>query len=146
MCKEKKTNNEIPLRPHHGMCLAYFEGKGYSEGFTAHMQRMLNLLTEGDESGVSSTVRIRLVTHTDAICAACPNNENGICQSADKVFRFDQGVLECCGFKDGQSMTFGAFVQKIQAQILSPGVRQTICQNCQWEEICAGKKSRWEET
>ena len=27
----------IPLRPHHGMCLAYFKGEGYSGGFTAHM-------------------------------------------------------------------------------------------------------------
>ena len=25
----------IPLRPHHGMCLAYFKGEGYSNGFTA---------------------------------------------------------------------------------------------------------------
>ena len=24
----------IPLRPHHGMCLAYFKGEGYSNGFT----------------------------------------------------------------------------------------------------------------
>ena len=28
----------IPLRPHHGMCLAYFKGEGYSNGFSAHMQ------------------------------------------------------------------------------------------------------------
>ena len=27
----------ICLRPHHGMCLAYFEGKGYSDGFTVNM-------------------------------------------------------------------------------------------------------------
>ena len=25
------------IRPHHGMCLYFFEGKGYSEGFTKHM-------------------------------------------------------------------------------------------------------------
>lgn len=28
----------IPLRPHHGMCLAYFKGEGYSNGFTAHIR------------------------------------------------------------------------------------------------------------
>ena len=36
---EKKR---IPVRPHHGMCLAYFIGKGYSEGFSAHMEKMLH--------------------------------------------------------------------------------------------------------
>ena len=34
----------IRLRPHHGMCLAYFEGKGYSDDFTENMQHMLELL------------------------------------------------------------------------------------------------------
>ena len=38
---EKKR---IPVRPHHGMCLAYFIGKGYSEGFSAHMEKMLHIL------------------------------------------------------------------------------------------------------
>lgn len=33
----------IPLRPHHGMCLAYFKGEGYSDGFSAHMQEMLDI-------------------------------------------------------------------------------------------------------
>ena len=35
--------NSIPLRPHHGMCLAYFKGEGYSDGFSAHMQEMLDI-------------------------------------------------------------------------------------------------------
>ena len=39
----------IRLRPHHGMCLAYFEGKGYSDGFTGNMQHMLELLEKGAE-------------------------------------------------------------------------------------------------
>ena len=37
----------IPLRPHHGMCLAYFKGEGYSNGFTAHMAEMLKIFLEG---------------------------------------------------------------------------------------------------
>ena len=36
----------IPLRPHHGMCLAYFKGEGYSNGFTAHMAEMLKIFLE----------------------------------------------------------------------------------------------------
>ncbi len=37
----------ICLRPHHGMCLAYFEGKGYSDGFTVNMQKMLEFFEKG---------------------------------------------------------------------------------------------------
>ncbi len=27
----------VRLRAHHGMCLAFFEGKGYSRGFTSNV-------------------------------------------------------------------------------------------------------------
>lgn len=37
----------IPLRPHHGMCLAYFKGEGYSNRFSAHMQEMLDIFQKG---------------------------------------------------------------------------------------------------
>ena len=94
---EKKR---IPVRPHHGMCLAYFIGKGYSEGFSAHMEKMLHVLEQD--------VPIRLVVSLDEICSACPNHqfltdeENSgetkeICEAQEKVFRYDHGVLEACG-------------------------------------------------
>ena len=32
------------------MCLAFFIGNGYSNGFTAHMQEMLELFTKGADA------------------------------------------------------------------------------------------------
>ncbi|MCC8104625.1 MAG: DUF1284 domain-containing protein [Clostridiales bacterium] len=135
-----QKKNPIPLRPHHGMCLAYFEGKGYSEGFTAHMQKMLERLTGMDTSGVP----VRLVTHTDEICSACPNNEEGICRDEEKVRKFDCGVLDSCGLTEEQILEFDEFTSLVQAHILSAGRRVEICGGCQWESICANRKSRWE--
>ena len=37
----KEKQNSICLRPHHGMCLAYFEGRGYSREFAEHMGKIL---------------------------------------------------------------------------------------------------------
>ena len=91
---EKKR---IPVRPHHGMCLAYFIGKGYSEGFSAHMEKMLHILEQD--------VSIRLVVSLDEICSACPNRqvtveasgaEKEICEAQEKVYRYDHGVLDAC--------------------------------------------------
>lgn len=39
MCQCSSKEKPVALRPHHGMCLAYFVGKGYSDGFTIHMER-----------------------------------------------------------------------------------------------------------
>lgn len=71
-------NVEIKLRAHHGMCLAFFEGKGYSAGFTAHMAWILEYLEQENPT-------VTVVAEADCICGGCPNLANGICESADLV-------------------------------------------------------------
>ena len=125
----------IPLRPHHGMCLAYFKGEGYSNGFTAHMAEMLKIFLEGK--------KIRLHVDTDEICSACPNNRGGHCEAGDKVAEYDNAVLERCGLKAGQTLYFSEFTKKVQEKILAMDKRKEICGNCQWNSICEEQKSRW---
>ena len=85
----KKERQTYPIRPHHGMCLAFFIGNGYSNEFTAHMQEMLDLFTKGAD--------VCLTVKTDEICSACPNNCEGVCEAAEKVKRYDNEVLVECG-------------------------------------------------
>ena len=59
----KEKQNSICLRPHHGMCLAYFEGRGYSRGFSVHMGKILELLEKD--------AYVKLTVGGDEICSAC---------------------------------------------------------------------------
>lgn len=131
------NTSPIPIRPHHGMCLAYFEGKGYSDNFSSHMQEMLELFLE--------SVPVRLVIDMDNICSACPNNLTGICTSQEHVIKYDQKVLSLCHLSEGQVLDFMDFARLVQENILSPGKRKQICGGCQWESICSSKNSRWEQ-
>ena len=115
----------IPLRPHHGMCLAYFKGEGYSDGFSAHMQEMLDIFQKG--------AKIQL--HAD----------KGCCSSFSLVEAYDNAVLELCGLENGQIMEFDDFTDVVQKKILASGKRKEICGNCQWNSICESQKSRWEK-
>lgn len=126
----------VPLRPHHGMCLAYFVGSGYSEGFTRHMQEMLELL-EAD-------MQVILTVAVDEICSACPNNVSGVCKDSVKVECYDRAVLEQCGLTEGQELDFHEFVRVVQEHVIASGRRTEICGDCQWDGICGDKKSRWE--
>lgn len=119
------------IRPHHGMCLYFFEGKGYSDGFTAHMAEVKGWLLE--EQGPAS---LQLVGETDEICSACPHNKSGRCESAEKVGRYDNGVLQYTGLREGQKMTFSEFERIVEEKILTPGHGKAICGDCQWREIC----------
>ena len=125
----------ICLRPHHGMCLAFFKGHGYSSGFSRHMQEMLEIF-ETDPA-------IILQVDTDEICSSCPNNQNGICSSSGLVAAYDEAVLETCGMEEDAEMPFLKFAEKVEREIISPGKRREICGNCQWNDICSTQASRW---
>ncbi len=129
------SDNALTLRPHHGMCMAYFVGRGYSEAFSAHMAALLESLTPETPVG--------LTAGTDAVCAACPHNREGVCETADKVSGYDRAVLALCGLEEGQVLPFGSFTALVQARILAPGRRAALCGDCQWNAVCAAQTSRW---
>lgn len=119
---------DYKLRPHHGMCINFFVGKGYSDDFTAHMTSMIRSL--------SANPIICLSTETDAICTKCPNNTKGSCTTDEKVMQYDRKVLEHCGLANGVCMHYSDFSQLIHKQILQRGLREEICGDCQWNALC----------
>lgn len=119
------------IRAHHGMCLSFFQGKGYSGEFVENMSRMKAILAENPE--------IILMDGPDDICAACPNRLTETC--AEKASRYDREVLRRCGLSVGERLPYREFSRKVIETILRPGVRAEICGDCQWSSLC-----RWEET
>lgn len=122
------------IRPHHGMCFSFFQGKGYSGAFTENMQAMKEKLLENPE--------VILVCGADDVCACCPNNADGECRNAatglpsDKAEAYDRQVLACCGLSEGTVIHWNDFAASVQKNILSPGKREEICGSCQWNELC----------
>ena len=119
------------IRAHHGMCLYFFRGKGYSGQFVENMGKMKAVLEENPA--------IRLMDSPDDICAACPNRETETC--AEKASRYDREVLRRCGLFVGEQLPYRDFSRKVIETILRPGKRAEICGDCQWSSLC-----RWEET
>ena len=119
------------IRAHHGMCLSFFQGKGYSGEFVENMSRMKAILEKNPE--------ISLMDSPDDICAACPNRLTENC--AEKASRYDREVLRRCGLSVGERLPYREFSRKVIETILRRGVRAEICGDCQWSSLC-----RWEET
>ena len=118
------------LRPHHGMCFQFYQGKGYSEDFTDHMGKIINELNNDPYQ------KIILKTETDIVCENCPNNESGKCTSDDKVDRYDTKVLNACGLNEGDELTYKEFIETVKAKIIEAGIRKDICGDCTWNDIC----------
>lgn len=128
------NKKELRLRAHHGMCLAFFEGKGYSAGFTAHMQGILERLEQENPS-------IVLVAAADCICSGCPNLTDGLCETADLVQNYDRQVLSLCSLRENDTLHWQTFSALVAERILSQGKRADICGNCQWATVCNEKEA-----
>ena len=124
----------MELRPHHGMCFQFYEGKGYSEDFTDHMGRIIRQLEKEPETTV------KLVVATDVVCANCPNNDGGSCTTLEKVTRYDEEVLKACDLIEGDEIPFSKFTQLVRSEIIEKGLRSSICDDCSWDYICRPKE------
>ena len=124
----------LSLRAHHGLCMAYFVGEGYSSGFKKHMAEVLQ--------AVQPETPVRLAAGVDEICSACPHNCGGVCESPT-VDSHDRAVLRASGLQKDQQLRFGEFTSLVQEKIIAKGLREEICGDCQWSSICAATPSRW---
>ena len=124
--------SEIPdlvLRPHHALCMRFFEGKGYSDTFTENMAYIQKILERENPD-------ICLCIGQDCICRACPHNQNGVCDSQEKVSRYDQAVLDQTGITSGERVSWKDLKHKVDSTILRRGLRRKICGDCQWNQVC----------
>ena len=127
--------SEIRLRPHHGLCLSFFEGYGYSEEFVANMKAV-----EASIQETNGLQEIEIVLEADDICKCCPNLEQGTCNSQEKVNDYDQAVLQLCGLEEHQRLSYREFHELVQYDIISTNQLEQVCKNCQWFSICEKKQ------
>lgn len=116
------------IRAHHGMCLAFFQGKGYSEEFAEHMGRINQELEKNP--------KVCLADAADDICTHCPHCVSAVCRSAEKVANYDRKVLELCGLEVGAVLEWKVFEELVKRNILDAGKRKAVCGDCQWDALC----------
>ena len=108
--------------------MSFFEGKGYSDSFTANMTEK-KMLLEKDPL-------VRIVDHVDEICRVCPHNIDGVCSSLGKVAKYDSEVLERCGIKSGTELRWKEFSKLVHDNIIGAKKLSEVCGGCQWYSIC----------
>ena len=112
------------LRAHHLLCLAHFAGKGYSDGFTQNMTKVLARLNGGEG--------LCLVSGCDDICSYCPHKNGGDCASGNPE-AIDAEVFSRAKLRPGTHMTWDK-----AAGIIKPLCSdiQSICGECEWRAFC----------
>lgn len=129
----------IRFRPHHFLCALGFQGKGYSDGFTANMAEIVDRL-RGTGGG---DVILQVTPQADAICAPCPHKRGLGCAKSAKITALDKRHAAALGLADGDCLTWDAAQARIRAQVM-PGDLQALCAGCAWLDLglCEAALSR----
>lgn len=117
------------LRPHHLLCTEFFRGYGYSDEFSANMSKVISMMNTDDPT-------VTLTADTDIICRKCPHNKDGICDSCEKVCRYDLAVLELLDIQKGDTAVWSELKRAAREKIIAAKKLSRICVDCQWFYIC----------
>lgn len=120
------------LRPHHALCIRFFEGKGYSREFIRHMADVIETIGRDDPA-------ITLVDGCDILCSECPHNTGGVCDHDKKVQGIDQRALELTGLSIGDVLPRHDLLLRAYDSIIKAGRLKEVCRDCQWLSICITK-------
>lgn len=121
----------LRFRPHHFLCALGYEGKGYSDAFTANMSAIVmgRLRSAGGDG-----VEIVVAAAADDICAPCPKRRDQLCSVQAKIDRLDASHGAALGFSAGDRLSWGEAKARIRARVAA-GSLHDLCAGCEWEPL-----------
>lgn len=124
------VSGPVRFRPHHFLCALGFQGKGYSDTFTANMAGIVDRLRAPGSDGVE----IEVTFQADHICAPCPHRRGTGCEKSAKIVAIDARHAAALRLRDGDRLTW----REAQARIVDrvpEGALERLCAGCQWHAL-----------
>ncbi|NSX55850.1 DUF1284 domain-containing protein [Parasulfitobacter algicola] len=124
----KDENPHLRFRPHHFLCSLGFQGKGYSNDFTANMTAIVmgKLRSVGGDD-----VMIKVTGQADDICAPCPKRRDTFCTSQDRIDALDARHSAALNLRNGDQLTWADAKSRIRENVRPDDLDQ-ICAGCEW--------------
>lgn len=120
----------VRFRPHHFLCALGFQGKGYSDGFTANMAAIVDQL----RAPGGNLTEIEVTHQADHICTPCPHRRGLGCEKSAKIAALDTRHAAALGLRDGMRLTWGDAQDRIICNV-PEGALEQLCAGCQWHAL-----------
>lgn len=108
--------------------MRYWVGNGYSESYTKFVNEILPQIKNG--------LPVEITFGPDSLCSVCPHLKNGICDSQERVTKFDKAVIDYCGMEEGQTVNWNDMFKLVSEKIMDAVLFESICGDCSWAEYC----------
>ncbi len=114
------------LRGHHLICLNFFRGEGYSEGFIKNIYSVIQ------------KEKVEIVKGADDVCIRCPYLKNNKCSSNEytdeKIMLQDKEALKLLEFRPGMIVDWRIISDKLP-RIMEEWKKQ-FCLDCGYQKVC----------
>lgn len=120
----------LKYRPHHFLCSLGFEGKGYSDSFTANMEAIVMGRLRAD---AGKETEIEVVGLADDICGPCPKRRGTSCTDQEKIDSLDAAHSRALRIDTGDRLTWAEALLRIRERV-RPETLDRICAGCAWLE------------
>lgn len=137
------NNSYLKIRPHHINCIFFYQGLGYDEKFTKHMNNIIFTLR------TNPNTKIMLVANCDYICSNCPNKMDDICKSEYHINILDKNTIDIYALKINSFYSFNEIIEKIY-KVYNEDKFNMICSTCEWykqgtcsKDIIESQKNIW---
>lgn len=118
----------VRFRPHHFLCSLGYQGKGYSDRFTANMSAIVLGRLRAPDGG--RTV-IEVAPATDDICAPCPRRRGTHCTEQMQIAALDARHAARLGLAPGDRLTWAEAQRRIRKRV-HPDDLDQLCRGCGW--------------
>jgi hypothetical protein len=124
------------LRAHHFLCIATYQGKGYSPDFVANMNRVWAHAKRGAVGDVQAT------SEADPICHACPHlrdrDDPVSCKFQTSIGARDRRMIQAMGWEENQQVSFEDVMEVVHTR--HKDLMDQVCNGCDWVPICAQQR------
>ncbi|MCA8878714.1 MAG: DUF1284 domain-containing protein [Rhodobacteraceae bacterium] len=118
----------VRFRPHHFLCALGYQGKGYSDRFTANMSAIVLGRLRAPDGG--RTI-IEVTGATDDICAPCPKRRGDHCMSQVQIAALDSRHAAALGLAPGDRLTWAEAQVRIRHRVHADDLDR-LCRGCGW--------------
>ncbi len=120
----------LNLRYHHLMCCYTFRGVGYNEAFSQNMKQVVSILDASEE------LELRLCAECDDLCACCPHNREGQCDTEESVLARDREVAAFLGLKGKKTLLLSEYRSNILPKQKRLSSIDEVCRKCTFTALC----------
>ena len=118
------------FRGHHLICLHFYHGEGYDQGFINNLSNLVGRAKSGET--------VEVVSGPDDVCRCCLYLQGKRCNhredSEQEIRKMDEKALNYLGIKIGQQIKWRYLENKVYS---AGGWMQEFCFGCDWAEVCS---------